>query len=167
MGVVEALGLGVAAGRGAERKQARTIATVAADRDPVAHDHAETVAQRMQPLDRRVRVVHHAERVAGQLERARVQSRPFRDAGAHQPMREPLVAPLAIRGIDRICAALAGIKPRDQCADDRALVLLHEIPQLHVDRHAASLNPGDGLGAVVAPVHDALRDRRARDCRSR
>ena len=82
VGVEQALGLRIAAGRGAERKQARPVATVAADRNPGAHDDAEAVAQRMQPLDRRVYAVHHAERVAVELERAGVQSRPFRDAGS-------------------------------------------------------------------------------------
>ena len=82
VGVEQALGLRVAAGRGAERKQARPVAAVAADRNSGAHDDAEAVAQRMQSLDRRVRAVHQAECVAVQLERAGVQPRPFRDADA-------------------------------------------------------------------------------------
>ena len=42
----------------------------------------------------------------------------------------------------------------DQRFDDRLPVFLHEGPQLRVDRHALRLDPGDGLGAVLAPVHD-------------
>ena len=53
--VEQALGVRVAAGGGAERKQARPVAAVAADRQLRAHDDAEAVAQRVQPLDRRAR----------------------------------------------------------------------------------------------------------------
>ena len=115
----------------------------------------------MQPLDRRVRAVHHPEGVAVELQRAGIQSRPVRDAGGNQPLLEPPAGEFTLGGIDRIFAALAGIEPRDQGADHRRLVLLHQIPQRHVDRHAARLNPGDGLGRVFAPVHHPLRiDRR-------
>ena len=78
VGVEQALGLGIAPGRGAERKQARAIAAIGADRDPGADDDAETVAQRMQPLDRRVGAVHHPEGVAVELQRAGIQPRPIR-----------------------------------------------------------------------------------------
>ena len=89
MGVEQALGLRIAAGRGAERKQARPIAAVGADRNPGANDDAESVAQRVQPLDRRVGAVHHAEGVAVELQRAGIQPRPFGDAGRDQPVLEP------------------------------------------------------------------------------
>ena len=81
---------------------------------------------------------------------------------ADQPLLESPATQFAIGGIDRIFAALAGIKPRDQRADHRRLVFLHQIPQRHVDRHAPRLNPGDGLGAVFAPAHHELRDRSVR-----
>ena len=79
MRVVQALGVRVAAGGRAERKQAWAVAPVAPDRELRPHDDAEAVAQRVQALDAGD-VVHHAEGVAVDVEPAAVQSRPRRDA---------------------------------------------------------------------------------------
>ena len=145
----------VAAGGGAEREQARPVAAVAADRQFGAHDHAEAVAQRVQPLDPR-HVVHEAEGVAVGIQLAAVEARPCRHAGAGQPALEPRVAPLALRRVDRIVAAIAGIELSQQPTDDGGLVLLHQVPQWHVDRHAARLDQRDRLGGIVRPVQYAL-----------
>ena len=80
--VEQALGVRVAAGGGAERKQARPVAAVTADRNPGPHDDAEAVAQRVQAFDRRVCSIHQAEGVADQFERTGIQPRPLRDADA-------------------------------------------------------------------------------------
>src|SRR5580700_10890623 len=65
--IVRALGMRIAAGCRAERKQRWTITSVAPDRQSGFNDEAETVAKRMQPLDAWF-VVHHAEGVAGDIE---------------------------------------------------------------------------------------------------
>ena len=112
------------------------------------------VAQRVQALDPG-HVVHQAEGVAVDVEPAAVQPRPCRHAGAHEPALEARVAPFAVRRVDRIVAAVARIELPQQCADDRGLVLLHQIPQRHVDRHAVGLDLRDRLGAVIRPVQHA------------
>ena len=76
--------------------------------------------------------------------------------GADEPVLEALVAPFAVRRVDRIVVAVARIELPQQLADDGGLVLLHQIPQRHVDRHAARLDLRDRLGAVVRPVQHAL-----------
>ena len=73
--VKQALGVRVAAGRGAERKQARPVAAVAPDRELGAHDDAETVPQRVQSFDPG-HVIHQAEGVAVDVEPAALQPRP-------------------------------------------------------------------------------------------
>ena len=82
MGIEQAFCLGIAAGGGAERKQAGTITAIAADRNPGPHDDAKTVAQGVQSLDRRVCGAHQAEGVALKLDLTGLQSRPGGDAGA-------------------------------------------------------------------------------------
>ena len=96
----------VSAGGGAERKQARPVATVASDRQFGPHDDAEAVAQRVQTLDPG-RVVHQAESVAVDVELTAVQARPRRYAGAHEPLLETLVAPFALGRVDRSVAAVS------------------------------------------------------------
>ena len=81
VGIEQAFSLSIATGGGAEWKQARPVAAVAANRNPGAHNDPDAVAQGVKSLDGRVRGVHHAEHVAGQFECTRVQSRPFRYAG--------------------------------------------------------------------------------------
>ena len=100
-------------------------------------------------------VVHQAEGVAVDVELAALEARPRRHAGADQPLLEARVAPLAVRRVDRIVAAVARIELPQQLADDGCLVLLHQVPQRHVDRHAARLDQRDRLGAVVRPVQHA------------
>ena len=73
--VVQALGVRVAPGRGAERKQRRPVAPVAADRQLGADDDAEAVAQRVQLLDAG-HVVHELKGVAVDVEPAAVEARP-------------------------------------------------------------------------------------------
>ena len=87
--VVQALGVGIAAGGGAEWKQARTIAAVAADRQPSPHDHSETVTQRVQALDSGD-VVHQAEGIAVGIQLTAIQSRPCHHAdSASQRSKRP------------------------------------------------------------------------------
>ena len=105
-------------------------------------------------------VVHHPEGVAVDVELAALQARPCRDAGAGEPLLEPVVAPLAIGRVNGILAAVAGIEPLQQIADHCCLVLLHEVPQRHVNRHAAGLYLGNRLGAVIRPMQHALDVRR-------
>jgi hypothetical protein len=148
VGVVEALGVGVAAGCRTERKERGPVSTVVTNRNPGADDDAEAVPKRMQPFDPG-HVIHQAEGVAISVEPAAFQSRPRRHAGAREPTLEALVTPLAVRGVDRGGAAMAWIEARQEVTDNRRLVLLHEIPQRDVDRHAAGLDLRDCFGAVV------------------
>ena len=70
----------------------------------------------------------------------------------------------ALGRIDRIFAALAGIEPRDQRADHRRPC--SPAPRFHSGMSIGMprrLNAGDGLGAVFAPAHHALRDRSERN----
>ena len=137
--VERALGVRVAAGRRAERKQRRPVAPVRPDRQSRPDDEADAVAQRVQALDAGD-VAHHAKGVAVDVEPAALKARPVRDAGIDEPALEPGVAPFAVGCVDRIFAAVARVELPQQFADDGALVLLHQVPQRHVDRHAARLD---------------------------
>jgi hypothetical protein len=157
--VEQALGVGVAARGGAERKQRRAIATVSPDRQLGPHDEAEAVAQRVKPLDAR-HVVHELEGIAGDVELAAGEARPCGDAAARKVSLEAGMAPLALDGVDRVIIAVARIESAQQLDDYGGLVLLNQMPQRQVYRHAARLDQRDRLGAVVRPVQNALGVRR-------
>jgi hypothetical protein len=108
MRVVERFCVGVAAGGGAEREQARPVAAVAPDRKICSHDDAEAVAQRVQTFDPR-HVIHQAERVTVGVELAAVQTRP-RNSVARKPAFKAGVAPLTFGSVDRVVAAVAGVE---------------------------------------------------------
>src|SRR5262249_29243546 len=154
MRVVRAAAVGIAAGRGAERKQRWPVAAVAPDRQPRPHKKGNAVPQGVQPFDTGA-VVHQTEGIAVGVELAARQSRPCRDTGAREPALEAPVAPAAVTVVDRIGVEIARIELPAQFVDHRELVFLHELPQYGVDGDATRLNPRDGLGAVVRPVQDS------------
>ena len=145
----------VSPGGGAEWKQARPVSPVVADGQFGPHDDAETVAQRVQAFDSR-RVVHQTESVAIGVELTALQPRPRCYAGAHEILFEARVTPFAFGRVNRGVAALARIEPPQQIADDLRLVLLDQIPEVHVDWHASRLDPRDRLGAIVRPMQNVL-----------
>src|SRR5215471_11792019 len=112
MRVIRALGVGIAACRGAEWEQRRPVATIAADRKPCLADKAETIAKRMQAFDARD-AEHEPEGVAAGIELPTVQARPGGNAGIGQPFLKALIAPLAFVRIDRVRAVVARIKAPD------------------------------------------------------
>ena len=129
----------VPAGRSAERKQRRPVAPVRPDRQSRPDDEPDAVAQRVQSLHAR-NVAHHAKGVAIDVEPAAFKARPIRDTGIDEPTLEAGVAPFTVGCVDRIFAAVARVELPQQFADNGSLVLLHQIPQRHVDRHAARLD---------------------------
>ena len=146
-----------------------------------AQDDAETIAQRVQLFDSG-HVIHQPEGVAVDIELAAFEPRPGHDTDTHQPIFKARITPFALRRVDRMLAALARIVLPHQIADDRRLVLLHQIPQRHVDRHAVRLNlrhrlwlnnstsaaPGDigGRHSGTAIARAAASSRRGRLLRS-
>src|SRR5438132_901550 len=117
-------------------------------------DNTETVAESVQLLDPG-EVIHHPEGVAIGVELTTCKARPGVDARLRQPLLEACVAPLTFRIVDRSVTAEARVEPPQQIPDDRSLVLLHEVPEVHVDRHPACLDLCDRLRAVVRPMKDA------------
>ena len=93
-----------------------------------------------------------AEGVTIDVEPTAIQSWPCHHTDAREPTLKSRVTPFTIRRVDRIVGAVARIKFLQEVADDRRLILLHRIPQRHIDRHTASLNLRDRLGAVVRPM---------------
>ena len=81
-------------------------------------------------------------RVAVELQRSGGQSRPSLDSDMDQPLHKSDGGKFAVDGVDVLRAAVdvARVIAPDQRLDDGALVLLHQIPQVHVDRHAAGLD---------------------------
>ena len=77
------------------------------------------------------------------VELAAFKPRPVGHTGLDEPALEPRVAKLAVGVEDWIFAAVARVKLAQQFTDDGFLVLLHQIPQRHVDRHAAGLDLRD------------------------
>src|SRR5262249_54029652 len=148
VGVVQALRHSVAAGGGAEREQTRPVASIAPDRKLGAYNDAEAVAQCVQTFDPGG-VIHEAEGIAINIELTAVQARPRRHTRAREMALEPIVAPLTFGIVNWIVAAVARIKLPQQLTDDGLLVLLHQVPQRHVDRHATRLDLPDHLRAVV------------------
>ena len=159
MRVERALRVRVAAGRRAEREQRRPVAPVTPDRQSRPDDEADAVAQRVQALDAGD-VAHHAKGVAVDVELAAFEARPIGDTGIDEPALKARVAPLAVGREDRIFAAVARVELPQQFTDDGPLVLLHQVPQRHVDRHAAGLDLRDRLRAVVRPMQTRAEHRR-------
>ena len=101
MRVVQALAVRIAPCRGAEWKQARTIAPITSDRKPRLHHYVKTISQGVQGLDAGL-VIHQSERIPIDVESAALQPGPLPDAGACKPPFETFVAPLTFRRVDRL-----------------------------------------------------------------
>src|SRR5947209_19765882 len=80
-------------------------------------------------------VIHETEGITVGVEGTAIEARPRRHAGAYEVLFESGVAPLAVGVVDRIVATMAGIELSQQLGDDGLLVLLHQIPQHHINRH--------------------------------
>ena len=146
----------VTTGSRTERKQARAIATIAANRKLRPHNDAEAVAQSMQLLNAR-KPVHETKSIARDIECTTLQPGPCRNAGTYQPTFEASIAPLTIWRVDRLVAAIARIELLQQRDDNCCLVFLHKVPEQHVDRHTLGLDRRDRFGTVVGPMQH-MRD---------
>ena len=151
------LGLCVAAGGGAERKQRWPVSAVTSDRDASPHDDAERIPQGVQALKGRV--------MGYIIRKASPSIWIFPDANRGQagmpaygePSFKPDVGPFASRECRLLGHRVARIETPDQRRDDGGLVLLHQIPKRHVDRHAARLNARDGLAEYSTSASPARR----------
>src|SRR6516225_180879 len=62
----------------------------------------------------------------------------------------------AVGRVDRIIGAVAWVKLPKQFADNSCPILLDQVPQYHVDRHAARLDQRNRFGGVIRPMQHAF-----------